>query len=197
MAMLLQGENGTEFELSLIEDQPTDVQDGFGDDTALTLGFRVATMDESWEESSPCPNLFEVQNLLEWLQAVAQGTPDEAEVELLSAELRFLIVKDLGDKGVVLRVGFHLEGRPEEFSVDAETTEVDHVDMKLGRDQLRVAVAQLRRDLEELHADAEDDIDGMDPLAQVSRPDPDLAIIDDEIPEPPGAGDGEDNAGGR
>src|SRR4029079_7163368 len=102
---------------------------------AVTCTFRVATSDDSWEETAPCLNIFEFQNLAEWLTAVADGGGDEAEMELLEPELRFAVVKDQGDK-LTLRIGFHLDGRPEEFGVDAPT-DAKRVDLKVTRDRVR------------------------------------------------------------
>src|SRR5262245_4894361 len=98
MAMLLTGDNGTEFELGLIEDTlEEDLQDGADDDTTLTLSFRVATREEEWEETAPVLNTFELSNLIAWLEGVAIRKPDIAEVELLEPELRFSVVGDRGD----------------------------------------------------------------------------------------------------
>lgn len=195
MAMLLTGDDGTEFELGLIAERLADLQDDEGDDTALTLSFRVATPDEEWEESAPCLNLFEVTNLAEWLEGVIGERPEVPELELLEPDLRFSIVGD-GGKAVTLRIGFHNADRPEEMGVDAET-EADHVDIKLDRAQIRAAVAQLRSDLAELNLDHREDLSGEGDLAQVPEPDEDLNMIDGISAKPPFAGDGEDNAGNR
>jgi len=149
MAMLLTGENGTEFELGLIEESlDDDLQDGEGDDKTLTLSFRVATPDDSWEETAPCLNTFEVNNLVEWLEGIAGVRPDMPELELLEPELRFSVVGDRGDQ-VTLRIDFHIKDRPEKYEVDADT-DADHVDIKIARPQVRAAVEELKRDLEEL-----------------------------------------------
>jgi hypothetical protein len=149
MAMLLTGENGTEFELGLIEESlDDDLQDGEGDDKTLTLSFRVATPDDSWEETAPCLNTFEVNNLVEWLEGIAGVRPDMPELELLEPELRFSVVGDRGNQ-VTLRIDFHIKDRPEKYEVDADT-DADHVDIKIARPQVRAAVEELKRDLEEL-----------------------------------------------
>jgi hypothetical protein len=155
MVMLLQDSDGSEFELGLIEDRLPEVQDGFGDASTLTLSFRVATPDESWEETSPCMNTFEIENLADWLEAVADADTgraehgEVAELDLLEPELNFAVIRDLGSE-VVLRVGFHLENRPEEFGVDAPTDEAPYVDLRITRDHLRIAAAQLRGELQDL-----------------------------------------------
>jgi hypothetical protein len=146
--MLLAGENGTEFELGLIEDRLDEIQDGEGDDTALTISFRVATPQEEWEETAPSINAYELKNLVEWLEGVVGRRPDVPELELLEPELKFSVVGDRGDQ-VTLRINFHLEARPEEYRIDAPT-DVDHVDIKIAREQVRAAAQELKRDLEEL-----------------------------------------------
>jgi hypothetical protein len=196
MPMLLKGDDEKEFELALIPERLTDTQDGFGDAAALTASFRVATADDSWEETSPCLNTFEFRNLAEWLTAVADGTGDEAEMELLEPELRFAVVKDHGDR-LTLRIGFQLEGRPEEFEVDSPT-DVRRVDLRLTRERIRTAAEQLRADLAAIGEGGKDDIDGAEDLGQVRPADDDLNMIDRIEPDPPmGAGDGVDNAGER
>ena len=203
MVMLLQGRDGSEFELGLIEDRLPEIQDGFGDAGMVTLSFRVATPDESWEETSPCLNTFEIENLAEWLESVARPvdaldtTGDAAELDLLEPELNFTIVRDLGSE-VVLRVGFHLEDRPEEFQVDTQTDEAQHVDLRVSRKHLRIAAAQLREDIESLgrphaggmstsvggeRAPLKDDILGEAELGEVRPPEDDLGLAPREVPE--------------
>ncbi len=198
MVMLLSGKNGSEFELGLIEERLAEIQDGFGDSAAVTISFRVATPDDSWEETSPCFNLYEVENLAEWLEAVSDRTiiardmPDQgevAEIDLLEPELNFAVVQDMGED-VVLRINFHLENRPEEFEVDTPTDEATHIDLRLSREALRIAAAQLRDDLGRLgragragaagaasEADKlRDDLLGEDELPEVRVPEEDLGL---------------------
>ncbi|MBC7835597.1 MAG: hypothetical protein H7Y88_10935 [Phycisphaerales bacterium] len=153
MAMLLRGDDGSEFELSLLEDPSLEGEeregglDPAGEDAPwTTISFRVATPNEEWAESAPCVNPFQVQNLLDWLEGVGSGKPEEADLELLEPELKFAVINDNG-KSVTLRIGFHLDDRPEEFNVDAPT-DAQFVDLKLTREQVRVAALELRRDLE-------------------------------------------------
>lgn len=187
MAMLLKSDDGAEFELALIADPLHDIQDGFGDATALTMSFRVARGDESWEETAPCLNTFEVQQLAQWLAAVAEGPTavgEIAEVELPEPELRFAVLRDRGES-VVLRVSFHLDEVAPELNLGAETDEASHIDLKLGRSALRIAAAELRRDLEELEDGTQDDLDGDRAEGLVRAPDhegePDMV---DDHPSP-------------
>jgi hypothetical protein len=195
MAMLLAGENGTEFELGLIPDRLDDIQDSYGDDTALTITFRVATPQEQWEESSPCLNIYELTNLVEWLEGLLGNRPEIPELELLEPELRFSVVGNKGDT-VTIRIDFHVLDRPPEMDVDSDT-DVDHVDIKLDREHVKSALAQLKEDLADLHLNLKDDLRAEDDMGQVSTPDEDLNMIDEIVDEPPFAGDGEDNAGER
>jgi hypothetical protein len=175
MSMLLTGENGTEFELGLIEQPFSDLQDGANDDLALTIAFRVAAGDESWEETSPCLNTFEVLNLAQWLEDAAAGTPDIGTIELLAPELRFELVGVAGER-VTLRINFHLEDRPDQFKVDAPT-DMDHVDLKMDRAQLKTAVKELKRDLDELHLPTQtEEPQGLEQIPDESN---DLADVED------------------
>jgi len=201
MTMLLKSEDGSEFELGLIEDRLPEIQDGFGDSAHLTVSFRVATPEESWEETSPSFNTFELKNLVEWLETVADASVgdsdrgDAAELDLLEPELNFRVIRDTG-KEVVLRVGFHLEDRPAEFDVDTPTDEASHVDLRVSREHLRLAAAQLREDLETvgravtnntgyttLGAALKDDLLGEGELGEVRPPTEDLGLTPHEVDE--------------
>jgi hypothetical protein len=146
MSMLLKGDNENEFELALVQDRFAEQQDGFGDSRFVTVSFRVATSQETWEETAPVMNLFQLENLVEWLRAVAHGSPEVSEVELLEPGLRFMVLRNSAN-GVTLRVGFHLEDRPEELVIDAPTDEARHVDIRVSREQVGAAAAELGRDL--------------------------------------------------
>jgi hypothetical protein len=146
MTMLLKGRNDTEFELSFIEDRFPDLQDDAGDSAWVTLLFRAAVHDEAWEETAPCLNVFELQSLVEWLEAVAGSRHEVSEIDLPEPNLSFSIAHEFNGE-VTIRVGFRLEGRSEQPSFDTQADR-DHVDIRLPRSQLRVAAAELRRDLE-------------------------------------------------
>jgi hypothetical protein len=175
MVMLLNGENGSEFELALIQDRFPELQDGAADSGYLTLSFRVGTQEESWEETAPCMNLYELQTLQEWLDAVGEGHGDIPEVELLEPELRFSVVRNGGDT-VTIRIDFHLEDRPDQLVLDAPTDEVDHIVVKLTREQIRAAAAELRRDLEAVTSERRSaELDG-ETLGVIGVPDEDLGL---------------------
>jgi len=195
--MLLKSDDGKEFELAIIQDRLPEVHDGHGDDEIATVSFRVATDDVEWEETSPMLATHELHALAEWLEAVSRGgDAGEAEIDLLGPGLNFQIVKATPGQ-TRLRVKFFLADRPEEFDVDAETTEAKHIDLKLDSESLASAAAQLRKDLEDFASAPKDDITGEEDLGMISSPDPTLGLVDGESAEPPGAGDGEDNAGNR
>ncbi|MBY0398450.1 MAG: hypothetical protein K2X91_18540 [Thermoleophilia bacterium] len=200
--MLLKDDNGNEFELTFSRESLPEMQDGAGDSGFATVNFRVATEDDEWEENAPCLNMFEFTNLAEWLESVGGAQGDEAEMELLQPELRFAVVKNMkglgGEGKVTIRVGFHLPDRPDEFDVDASTDEASHIDITMPRGEVLVAAASLRSNLQALHlVNLKDDILGDEDPGVLGAPDDDLNLVDRVTPEPPGAGDGEDNAGNR
>lgn len=196
MPMLLKSLDGKEFELAVIQDRLPESHDGYGDDETPTVSFRVATDDVEWEETAPHLGMHELRNLQAWLESVVEGSPSEAEIDILENELNFKVLKDHG-KEVHIRVAFHLEDRPEEFAIDAGTPEARHVDLKLPREVLASAVAQLKTDIEAAAATMKDDIDGSEDLGNVRPGDGDGGFIDRVDDEPAGAGTGEDNAGER
>lgn len=159
MPMLLKSDDGNEFELSLIKDAIPDPQDGFGDTASAVVSFRVATADEEWEETAPCLNLFELDNLAEWLTSVGGESHDEAEVDLLGPELNFQVIKQEADR-VTIRIRFRLDDRPEELKVDAETTEMRALDVRVDRELVRVAAQTLKNDLRLFRDEPKDDLDG-------------------------------------
>jgi hypothetical protein len=192
MVMLLNGDNGAEFELALIQDRYPELRDGAADSNWLTLSFRVGTQDESWEETSPCMNIFELQTLQEWLQAVGEGSPDIPEVELLEPALRFSVTRQRPDS-VTIRIDFQLENRPEEFAVNADTDEAEHIVVVLSREQIRAAATELRRDLDAVTNERVfEQIEGEN-LGVIGVPDEDLGLrpSDDTI-EDSGADQEED-----
>lgn len=200
MSVLLRGGNGNEFELGFIRDSYPDVQDGTGDSSYVTCTFRVATEDESWEETSPCLNMFEFKNLAEWLEAAGAepgGAPELSEVELLGPELKFSVTEH-GPKALTIRVSFHLEGRPEELQVDAPTEDLEYVDIHIDRPNVLAAARVLRDSLEDLDRDnLKDDLEGAEDPGQMGLPEDSLNMVDEITDRPPGAGAGEDNAGDR
>lgn len=202
MPMILRGNNGNEFELAFTRETVPETQDGFGDDTWATVNFRVATQEDEWEETAPCLNLFEFTNLAEWLEALAarKGDDDDvgevSEVELLQPELKFSVTEQSGDQ-LTIRVWFHLSNRPEEFTVDASTDEAEFVDLHIAHQALGGIAASLRADLDRLAKPPKDDLQGESDSGAMGLPDDDLSMVDDVQANPPGAGEGEDNAGER
>lgn len=179
MPMLLKGDDGAEFELALIEDRFPEIQDDSGDSGYLTLSFRVATTDESWEETAPCLNLYEVKNLADWLEALGRGEPEVSEVELLEPELRFSVAR-AGDSRATIRIGFHLEGRPEEFALDAPTEEAEWVDIRTSREQILTAAGELRENIEAVSPARRPREEGDGGFGIQGVPDENLNLISDE-----------------
>jgi hypothetical protein len=202
MSLLLQGTNGAEFELGFLRDSSPDSQDGSGDSTWTTASVRVATNNAEWEETSPCLNIFEFTTLADWLDAVGAepGKNHEAEpgvVELLEPGLRFS-VSGQTDGAVAIHIDFQIENRPQEFQVDADADTIDPIDLFVTRPQIRAAATTLRKAIREVqHANEKDDIIGERDGGATGEADPDMNIVDSIEPRPPGAGEGEDNAGER
>jgi hypothetical protein len=202
MSVLLKGRNGNEVEIAFVREALPEMQDGHGDSAWFTVVIRAATADESWEESSPCLGSMEFRNLADWLESV--GRSDEAggeaegsasEIELLEPELKFSLARQ-DDKGVDIRIGFHLPDRPERFSVD-DATEAESIDVYMERESVRGAAEALRAALDEFDEWPRDDVRGETDPGVSGAPDPDLNMVDRVEKDPPGAGFGEDNAGKR
>jgi len=180
MAMLLRGANDAEFELALIEDRFPELQDAADDSSWVTLSVRVGAPEETCEETAPCLNLYEVQTLAEWLEAVATRKPEVGEVDLLEAELNFSVVKESASE-VTVRIRFHLEDRPERLAMDAPTNR-DYIDIRIDRPQLRAAGAELRRDLQTVSAHSGGSAVGPDDDSGImGEPDEDMGLVPPEI----------------
>lgn len=143
MSMILKGQDGTEFELSLISERFENVQDGGHDADYPVISFSVSTRSDSWEETAPCINLYELGTLADWLDAVGGHTPELDAVELLEPNLSFSLDTERGEE-VVMRIGFHLENRPEWAVIDAPTDEAGAIHLRLARDQCATAAGSLR-----------------------------------------------------
>lgn len=200
MSVILKGRNGNELELAFVKDSMPELQDGAGDNTWFTVIWRAATADDAWEESSPCINTYEFRTLAEWLEIVGRGDSGDvggaelSEVELLAPELKFSVSQQ-DNEGIGIRVGFHLEDRPEMFNVDAETDEAEYIDLYMSRASILAASRELRALVRELEGNAKDDLTGNARAGMMGVPDDDLNLVDRIMNTPPGAGFGVDNAG--
>ncbi|HZW10624.1 MAG TPA: hypothetical protein VFF69_12035 [Phycisphaerales bacterium] len=134
-----------EFELALIDARLEDLQDTGGDRFA-TISFRVGTADDSWEETAPSLNLFQLSSLADWLEAVGGARPELERVELLESNLSFEL-EDESEEEVTLVIGFHLEDRPEWAVIDAPTEEAGFIRLRLTREEVGRAGRELRDDL--------------------------------------------------
>lgn len=176
--MLLKGTNDTEFELALIEDGFPELQDDADDSHWATLAVRAGDADQFWEASAPCMNLFELDNLAEWFEALGNSRPEIGEIDLLEPGLKFAVA-DRRNDAITVRVGFHLDGRPDQVSLDAPADR-DYLDITIDREQARAAAAELRHDvhmLEERHGATPQDED----TGILGRPDEDLGLVPPEI----------------
>ena len=197
MSVLLKGRNGNELEIAFVREALPEMQDGAGDSAWFTVVVRAATKDEAWEESSPCLGSVEFRNLADWLESVGsrQSEGAQSEIELLGPELKFSVAHQ-DERGVDIRIDFHLPDRPERYAID-DQTEVPAIDVYMEHERVRSAAEALRAELDEFDLTGRDDILGESDPGVSGAPDPDLNIVDRVDDEPPGAGMGEDNAGER
>jgi hypothetical protein len=138
-------DSDVEFELALIDARLEDLQDTGGDRFA-TISFRVGTADDSWEETAPSLNLFQLSSLADWLEAVGEARPELERVELLESNLSFELAGESEDE-VTLVIGFHLKDRPEWAVIDAPTDEAGFIRLRLTREEVGRAGQELRDDL--------------------------------------------------
>jgi len=146
MPLRLTGSDETYFELALSERQLDDSDEPAEAHNAYDISFLVGTADDSWEETAPCMNPYELHTLVEWLEAVSRGEPEVDAVEILEANLSFTL-DDQSEDEVAMRIGFHLEDRPAWSIIDAPTDEAGFITLRVGRDQVAAAATELRDDI--------------------------------------------------
>lgn len=89
---------------------------------------------------------WEVQDLSNWLEALASGQAVEKREDFLVPNLRFEVAARDEDT-ITIRVYFELEARPPWFFADAAGMNDLWIDLLVDRDDVRVAVRDLHEDL--------------------------------------------------
>ncbi len=108
---------------------------------------RVAPADErTWEFRDPALLTWEVQDLSNWLEALASGQAVEKREDFLVPNLRFEVAARDEDT-ITIRVYFELEARPPWFFADAAGMNDLWIDLLVDRDDVRVAARDLHEDL--------------------------------------------------
>ncbi|MDT4965996.1 MAG: hypothetical protein QOJ64_733 [Acidobacteriota bacterium] len=143
--MLLNGNEGTEFELKVIGYQFPDLEKEEYDSDWLSIQLRVVHPRGSWSSIDPPLLTWEVSSLAEWLESISRGERVDEEESFLEPNFSFQLT---GNGTKKLRVYFELESRPEWAPYDGSSMEDLWLEFELDPVQLRDAAASLREALQ-------------------------------------------------
>ncbi|HNR13321.1 MAG TPA: hypothetical protein PKM59_08415 [Thermodesulfobacteriota bacterium] len=143
--MLLKDTNA-EFEMRIVGYQFPDLEDVQYDSDWLNISVRATLPQGSWTYTDPSLLTYEVAELADWLDAVADGTAVSTGIGFIEPNLAFEMVEEEPRK---LRVYFDAETRPPSAPYDPEGTEELWAEFTVSADDLRTAAASLRKDLEQ------------------------------------------------
>jgi len=87
--MKLCAADGTAFELTILGYQFPELASEQYDSNWLVIRIHVDHPSGSWEARDPCLLSYEVAELADWLEAVAQGEPARREMSFMEPNLEF------------------------------------------------------------------------------------------------------------
>ena len=136
--MHLKGHEGTELRLDIRGYQfPTNEGDGW-DANWLVVEIEATCEEGRWERTDPRLTVAEAQDLVAWLQSIAEDSDPPHELEFTEPNLRFHW--ELVDSGnVQVRVYFELEVRPPWSPSDAVGPPDFWINITVSRDRLLAA----------------------------------------------------------
>ncbi len=108
--MHLKNDAGDEFELRVAGYQFPDLE-GLHDANWLNITINVAMSEKgSWTATDPCLETWELQELIEWFEAIRSDQPTKNEITFIEPNLHCKLV---GDNVKSVQIFFELELRPE------------------------------------------------------------------------------------
>lgn len=146
--MLLVGENGGRFELTILGYEFPRIARDAWDSNWLDIRIDVQTERGAWSATDPSLTTFEVASFADWLEAIADGRRRESDVEFTEPNLSFGLHAESGDT-VTLRVWFELESRPPWAPSKLAGERDVWLDVDVRRGDARRAAAELRAQLQE------------------------------------------------
>jgi hypothetical protein len=143
--MQLVGSDGS-VELTLVGYQFPHLATAPWDSNWLIVRVRVQHPRGNWSAQDPCLLTYDVAGLADWLEAVAVGREDDAELGFMEPNLLFRTGTDSHGSRFV-RVCFDLELRPDWARSDEAETEDLFLDFPADPTQLTAAARSLREQL--------------------------------------------------
>ena len=141
--MLLSGDDGNRFELSVVGYQFPHLENEEYDSDWLRINIRVNHPRGAWTSTDACLLTWEVARLAEWLAAIANGNASDDEEDFIEPNLRFQILENHSR----MRVYFELECRPSGAPSDGAGMNDLWLDLNVDGQDLTNAAASLRDDL--------------------------------------------------
>ena len=140
--MLLKGTDGSEIEIHLTRYQFPEIMDEKWDANWLMISLRVQSPQGSWHTEDPALLTWEVGDLANWFEALANKQQEERWLVFLEPCLGFVVTKQTADT-VNLQVRLGHEFRPPWL----DSWQKARVTLTLSRDALRLAAESLREEL--------------------------------------------------
>jgi hypothetical protein len=151
--VLLVGTNGSRFELAIAGYQFPGVEDDEWDSNWLNITIYAQSERGSWSSTDPSLSTADIERLADWLDAVAEGRAQNAEMDFMEPNLSFEL-RRASDADVTLRVWFELESRPPWAPADAADARDLWLDLDVSKEDLRQAARDLRAQLDKFPARA-------------------------------------------
>lgn len=136
--VLLEGTDGRRLELTLVGYEFPDLEDDEWDADWLVVRISAADDPDVWTAEDPCLLTWEVDELADWLDAVADAPGAVHDLEFIEPNLTFERIEVDGAGGV--RAWFDDAFRPPEVPPDEDVL----IDFLLAPAALRAAAASLR-----------------------------------------------------
>jgi hypothetical protein len=145
--VLLVGTNGSRFELDVVGYQFPAIEDDEWDSNWLNITTHVQSERGSWSSTDPSLLTADIERLADWLDGVADGRAQDAEIDFMEPNLSFELRRASGND-VTVRVWFELESRPPWAPADAAGARDLWLDLDVSREDLRQAARDLRDQLD-------------------------------------------------
>ena len=139
--VILEGTNGRRFELTLVGYEFPDEQDDEWDANWLVVRISAADDPDAWTAEEARLLTWEVDDLADWLDAVAESPAAVAEIEFTEPDLMFERID--GDGAACVRVWFENAFRPPDVPPDEDVL----IDFAVTPAALRAGAASLRAQL--------------------------------------------------
>ena len=144
--MQLYDANGYALKLTLVGYQFPEMTREPYDSNWLIIETDITTPHRSWQASDPCLLTYEVEQLAQWLEQAANGTPDNRVCHFIEPCLQFELYDHEGGERY-LRVVFDLELRPDWQIERTRQRDDTWIDLQVDRQKLLEAAQALREQL--------------------------------------------------